>query len=144
MADDISDFLQQTKTDVEAVQYSGSDAFNRVWIVPVVDVERLLAIPRWPTALINDAGGTLDPVNGKVWTRQMDITVVDCVPRDHVGEESTLAVLNRGEALVAALEWNDTDGIFLAADSVVEALPVDNDLLIMAKSYTFTYQIQRA
>lgn len=144
MADDVADFLQQTKTDVEAVQYSGSDAFNRVWIVPAVDLDTVLKIPRFPMALINDAGGELSPVNGKVWTRQMDITILDVKPRDHAGEQGTIQILNLGEALVAALEWNRTDGLFLAADSDVEAVTVKKGLMIFTKTYTFQYQIQRS
>lgn len=144
MADDIADFLTQTKTDVEAVQYSGAAAFHRVWIVPAINLNLLLQIPRWPVALMNDAGGVLDEVNGKVWTRRMDITIIDCVPRDHVGQESVLAVLNRGEALVAALEWNRTDGLYLAADSDVEAVASPTGLILVQKTYTFAYQIQRA
>ena len=144
MADDISDFLNQTKVDVEAAQYLAANAFNRVWIVPAVNLEMLLQIPRWPVALINDAGGELDPVNGKVWTRSMDITIIDAQPRDHVAEKTTLEVLNRGEVLVAALEYNRRDGIYLVADSDVQAFATATGLIMVQKTYTFAYQIQRA
>lgn len=144
MADNISTFLTETKTDVEAVQYSAATAFPRVWIVPAVDLAKLLKIPRWPTALINDAGGQLDPVNGKIWTRRLDITIIDSVPRDHVGEQSTLKVLALGNALVTALEHNSNDAIYLAADSDLQALPYGTMLMMLTKTYSFEYQLQRS
>ena len=144
MSTTIADFLIQTKVDIEAVQLSGSNAFHRVWIAPAVDVNTLLHVPRFPVAIINDGGGVLDPVNSKVWTRRMDVTVIDCVPRDHVGENSLDGVLDRGEALIAAMEWNRTDGLYLAADSDVSPVVAPNGLVFIRKTYSFEYQLQRA
>jgi len=144
MSTDVYDFLEQTKTDVAAVQYGGGAAFPRVLIVPAVNIDHLMREPRWPAALINDAGGVLDEFNHKIWRRRMDITVVACRMRDPWSEVSTQDLLDRGEALVAALEYNTTDGIYLAQDSDVMAFVTNLGVAVVQKTYTFAYQIQRS
>ncbi len=144
MSSTIADFLIQTKVDVEAVLLTGVAAFYRVWIAPAVDINSLLHIPRFPVAIINDGGGVLDAVNSKIWDRRMDITIIDCVPRDHMSENSLDGVLDRGEALIAALEWNRTDGLYLAADSDVAPVTAPNGMVFVRKTYSFAYQLQRA
>ena len=144
MSTDIYDFLAQTKTDVQAVQYNAANAFPRVLVVPAVNIDHLMSEPRWPTALINDGGGQLDEFNHKIWRRRMDITVVACRMRDPWNEVATQDLLDRGEALIAALEYNTTDGIYLISDSDVTPFVTDMGIAIVQKTYTFAYQIQRA
>ena len=143
MATDIKDFLDQTKTDIIALG-GGTPTFDRVLIMPVADIEILMQNPRWPAAIIVDGGGTLDEHNHKLWKRTFDVIVVDAHPRDTFGEESTRQMLDLGEALVAGLEYNNTDGLFLEADSDVQTEITMMGLMIAAKTYTFAYEIQRA
>ena len=141
MSSDIKDFLDQTKVDIEAL--GGGTAFLRVLIVPAVDIERLMQNPRWPTALMWDGGGTLDPHNHKIWTRILNVTVVTAHPRDTWGEESARQLLDLGETLTAGLEQNTTDSVFLAADQDDEIETTLMGTLIVNKVYRFEYQLER-
>lgn len=142
MASDIKDFLDQTKVDVAAL--GGGTAFNRVLIVPLVDIDVLMQNPRWPAALINDGGGELDPHNHKIWRRVLEITVVDSHQRDPWGEVSTREMLDLGETLVAGLEYNNTDSLFLEADSDIAAEFTRLGVMIVHKTYTFAYKLRRS
>lgn len=140
MADDIKDFLDQVKTNVEAV--SGIIA---VYITPGIDLDRVMQIPQFPMVLINDGGGELSEFNGKLWTRRLELTVVNHAPRDHVGEEATRLLLDLGESIVAALEYDDDDAVYLVGDSDIEAAPYGGTgTVIVSKTYAFSYQIQRS
>lgn len=139
MSSDVKDFMDQTKSDIIAL-----GDFARVLIIPAVDIQLLMQNPRWPTALMNDGGGILDEHNHKLWRRILNVTVVDAHPRDTWGEESTRQLFDLGEALVAGLEYNVNDALFLEADSdiVVETAPLG--LLIVHKTYSFAYEIERS
>lgn len=139
MSSDIKDFLDQTKADIIAL-----GNFNRVLIVPAVDISLLMQNPRWPTALMNDGGGVLDENNHKCWRRVLNVTVVDAHPRDTWGEESTRQMFDLGEALVAGLEYNTNDSLFLEADSDIETTATVLGLLISWKTYSFAYEIERS
>lgn len=135
----IADFLKDVRTRVEALA-----TFDQVWIAPFIDVERLLMIPRFPAAIIVDSGGEYDAFNGKIMVRQFSITVLDAHPRDHIGEETSLALLDLGETLMGALEYDTDIDIFNAGDSDLEALGTDTGILILAKTYKFTATYERA
>lgn len=139
MSSDIKDFLDQTKVDIEAL-----GDFDRVLIVPAVDIQLLMQNPRWPTALMNDGGGELDPNNHKLWRRALEVTVVTGVPRDTWGEEAARQMLDLGEALVAGLEYNTNDSLFLEADSDIAVETTSMGIMIVHKTYTFAYEIQRS
>ena len=141
MSTDIKDFLDQTKVDVQAL--GSGNTFLRVLIVPAVDIELLMQNPRWPTALMWDGGGTLDPHNHKIWTRTLNVTVVTAHPRDTWGEETARQLLDLGETLVAGLEYNITDSIFLAAESDTETEVTPLGVLVASKNYAFEYELER-
>lgn len=142
MSSDVKDFLDQTKSDIEAL--GGGATFNRVLILPSTDLELLMQNPRWPTAVLTDAGGVLDEHNHKLWRRTLEVTVIDAHPRDTWGEESVRQVLDLGEALVAGIEYNTLDSLFLAADSDIASETTAMGLLIVAKTYAFTYELERS
>lgn len=136
--------MEAIKTRVAAVVDGGAAiAFPRTMIVPFLDVERLLKNPRWPAALITDNGGTLNERNGKIWTRSFSVSVVDSHPRDHVGEETALALTDLGDYLLAALEYDTDMDIWNAGDDDLEALGTDAGVLVLVKTYRFTAEIQR-
>lgn len=143
MANEIKGFLQATKVDVIALG-GGTPTFNRVLVTPGVNIQRLMQNPRWPTALLIDGGGELDQHNHKLWQRVLNVTVVDSVPRDTWGEEATFQLLDLGEALIAGLEYNTTDALSLEADGDIEIEETPMGLLIVSKSYSFAYELQRA
>jgi len=140
----VSTFLSDVKTRTEAVMNGGSVAFLRVWVAPFLDVERLLSIPRWPAAVIFDNGGSLDPHNGKIWTRQFSVAILTSHPRDHIGEETTHNILDLGELLMTALEYDTTIEIFNAGDDDLEAIGVDESIMVLVKTYRFTAQFERS
>lgn len=139
----VSDFLTDVKTRVEAALNGADPAFLRVWVAPFLDVERLLLIPRWPAAIVFDNGGTLDVRNGKIWTRSFSVAIVTCHPRDHIGEETTHQILDLGELLMNTMEYDTDIEIWNAGDDDLEAVGVDESILILVKTYRFTAQFER-
>lgn len=142
MSSDVKDFLDQTKVDIEAL--GGGATFNRVMILPSLDMEIVMKNPRWPTAVMLDGGGTLDKDNHKIWTRTMEVVVIDAHPRDAWGEESVRQVLDLGEVLIAGLEYNINDSLFLEGDSDFASEVTTLGLLIVGKSYNFEYELERS
>ena len=135
----IRTFLNDVKTRVDAI-----GSFNQIWVAPFVDIDRIVKIPRFPTAVIVDNGGTIDPYNGKIMTRQFSITILDTSLRDHIGEESSLDILDLGEGLVSALEYDTTIEIFNASDEDLEAFGSDSQTLVLAKTYNFVSEYVRS
>ena len=141
MSSDIKDFLDQTKVDIQAL--GRGNTFLRVLIVPAISIEILMQNPRWPTALMWDGGGVLDPHNHKIWKRVLNVTVVTSHPRDTWGEESARQLLDLGEVLIAGLEYNTTDSVFLAQDQDDEPEMLPLGVLIVSKLYKFEYELER-
>ena len=145
MAGQIRTFLEAIQTAVLAVVDGGAvKQFSRVDIMPFLDIERLMRIPRWPAAVIFDNGGTLDQYNGKIWTRLFSIAVIDCHPRDSIGQETVLQIHDRGEFLIDRLEYEEDLNIFTAGDDDLEAIGHDNGLFVLVKTYRFTAQFERS
>lgn len=137
-------FLEDLQTKVAAVLNKQSAiAFPRVWIMPGVSVGRLLINPRWPTATINDEGGEVARYSRDFDERVVSVTIIDCWPRDHVGERSLLEVLDLGDQLVDALAYNTSESIFRIADSDVSAFETEGGLIFVAKTYRFRYELRR-
>jgi len=139
MSNDIKDFLDQTKVDVDAIA-----GINRTVISYAFDIELLTRIPRFPCAVLADAGGELDEFNGQIWRRFLDITIVVNIPRDSFGEEATRELLDLGDLLTAALEHNTTDTVFLAADSDSESIATESGVILLSKTYRFSYMLDRS
>ncbi len=142
MASDIKSFLDATKVDIKAL--GGGTAFLRVLIVPAIDIELLMQNPRFPTALMWDGGGELDRHNQKIWTRTLNVTVVTAHPRDTWGEESVRQLFDLGKTLIAGLEYNTTDSVYLAHDSETPVEQTPLGMLIVSKTYEFAYELERA
>ena len=134
----IRTFLEDVRTRVEAVVDGGSvKQFDRVWIAAFVDLESMLTIPRFPAAVIVDGGGETDRINGQIMTRQFSVTVVDAHPRDHMGEEAVLQVIDRGEFLTAALKYDTSIEIYNASDDDLVAIATEMGLMVLMKTYRF-------
>lgn len=137
-------FMESIRTRVAAVvDGSAATVFARVWIAPFLDLNAMVRIARWPCAIIVDNGGEYDPYNGKVMTRRFSVSIMECHPRDHIGEETSLQILDKGEYLVTALEYDTDIEIFNAADDDIEAISLETGLLILLKTYNFTAQFVR-
>jgi len=140
----IRTFLESIRTRVEAVvDGSAATVFSRVWIAPFINLDQMVHIARWPAAIIVDKGGQYDAYNGKIMLRQFSVSIMDCHPRDHVGEETSLQILDKGEYLVTTLEYDSDNSVFNASDDDLEAIALESGLLILLKTYNFTAQYLR-
>ena len=137
-------FMEAIKTrGVAVVDGSAVKVFPRTMIVPFLDVERLMKNPRWPAALITDNGGTLNERNGKIWTRNFSVSVVDSHPRDNVGELTVKELWDMGDFLLTAMEYDTDLTIWNAGDDDLEAVGTDAGVLVLVKTYRFTAELQR-
>lgn len=137
-------YLENKRTQIAAITDGGPLAFNLVRILPTDDIDNVLRLPRWPQAVIVDKGGTIDPLNGKVWDRIMSVTIFVMMPRDPAGEKAVEELLRKGDILTSSLEYDETDSaIFLIADSDFEAVEFEEGAIVVSKSYHFRYSIER-
>ncbi|MCZ7608498.1 MAG: hypothetical protein M5U25_21135 [Planctomycetota bacterium] len=140
----IRTFLESVRTRVAAVvDGSAVPVFTRVWIAPFLNLDQVVQVPRWPAAIIVDKGGEYDLYNGKIMTRRFSVSIMDCHPRDHVGEETSLQILDRGEYLMTAMEYDTDIQIYNAGDDDLEAIALESGLMILLKTYNFTAQYLR-
>jgi hypothetical protein len=142
-------FLEAIKARLEALEESaGVPLFKRVWQAPFLDVKRFMQNPSYPAAIILDRGGSWNPHNGQVVTRRFAVGVIDCVARDHVGEASMKAVLNRGDIMADELMHGGDDEaayqVMEVLDGDLEAVGDDEGPLIMlCKEYPCTAKLDR-
>lgn len=140
-------FFEAQRTAIAAVEItSGVKAFPRVWVAPgqTLDIERLLRVPRWPTAVILDGGFTTEKSNGKIRRGQFDVAVVSCKQRDQVGDATALEIMDLGDVLAAALEIDVDNAIFAAGAGKQDSITWGDTLLVVARRYTFEYALRMA
>jgi len=104
----------------------------------------LLRIPRWPAGVIIDKSGSLDPFNSKIWNRKFSVKVIDSKPRSAIGEESLLRIMDIGELLITAFEYDTDAEIFNAPDDDLEVIGIDTNILLLVKTFNFTAQFERS
>jgi hypothetical protein len=142
-------FLEAIKARLAALEESASvPLFKRVWIAPFLDVKRFMQNPTDPAAIVLDRGGSWNPHNGQVVTRRFAVGVIDCVARDHVGEASAKAVLNRGDIMTAELMNGGDDEaayqVMEVLDGELEAVGDDEGpLIVLCKEYPCTAKLDR-
>ncbi len=136
-------FFEAIKTSLEAVQYNAADAFAVVHISPVLDLDALIQVPRFPMAVIVPGPTTLNPANSTVWSGSFDVVMLSLVPRDHIGTEATLDLEDRAESMIDSLNYDNDASVFYAANTAAEALLLKTDVFIVYKTYTFNYSLER-
>jgi hypothetical protein len=143
---DVHTFLDAKRDDIAAIQDGGSDAFNRVLLVPIIDIDMLMeGTARWPAAFVTDGGGQLDNLNGKLWTRRMLVTVMDNIVRSDFGVRSLEQVLKKCDLVQDALEHTRSDSeIFMVADTDAQVEVLDEHTMFVYKTLTFQYTIEKA
>lgn len=143
-------FFEAIKARLVALEESpGVPLFKRVFKAPFLDIARFMSNPSHPAAVILDRGSTENPNNGQIVTRRFSIGVIDCVQRDHMGEATMAAVLNRGDIMAAALITGGADEdayqIMEVLDSSLEAVQHDEGpLLVLCKEYPCTAKLDKA
>jgi len=138
----LNTFYTAIQTRVRAIQSGGVDQFPRVFITPEVDIEPLLAVPRFPCAIITPGSDSIDTMNGKIRTGRFTITVIVMRMRDHVNEQATLDLLDLGDLLITAMEWDNDNSIYNAGVGQLSSLTLD-DKVVVGLSYDFAYTIRR-
>lgn len=137
-------FIETIRTAVLAVEVSaGVKAFARCWVAPYLDLEQLLEVPRWPACVISDKGFSINQSNGKVKRGAFEVAIVMCKPRDHVGDATMLEIMDLGDLLVAALEYDSDNSVFNAAAGATDSVVTEAGLLVVARKYQFTYEMKR-
>jgi hypothetical protein len=139
-------FFEAIRTAVGNVEVSpGVKAFGRVWVQPgqTLDLVPLLRIPRFPCAVINEAGFTVNIVNGKVKSGTFTVSIVTCKTRDPLGESALLENSDLGDLLLAALEYSTADCIFRAAGGATTSVARQATLILVGRTYSFVYEMRR-
>lgn len=138
-------FYETVRTAVGAVVNGSSVVqFPRVWIMPFLDLDKLMQNPRWPTAVIIDKGWTLNQSNGKIKSGAFDVVIVDAHPRDHVGDKTVLEIMDKGDLLVTALEYDTDNAVHSAGAGATDSITLDGGLIVVARTFTFTYELRRS
>lgn len=138
----LNTFYTAVQARVRAIQLNAVDQFPRVFVSPEVDIEPLLSIPRFPCAIITPGPDSIDLLNGKIRNGSFTITVVVMRMRDHVNEQATLDLLDLGDLLITALEWDNDDSIYNAGVGQISSITV-NDKVVVGMSFDFRYTIRR-
>lgn len=129
-------FLDSVVTTVGSVS-----GINKAYRGATVDPDRLMRIPRWPKAIIQDMGGQIDQYSGTIYDRQMAITLVSFRPRDATGTEAAKELGTLSEAVVDALTHTRTaNAITLVGDLEEIAESVGQGEVYM-KTLLFSYSI---
>lgn len=137
-------FYEAIRSAVAAIEVSaGVKAFARVWIAPYLDMDALLRIPRWPACVISDKGFSINQSNGKVKTGSFEVAIVSCTPRDHVADMTTLDIMDLGDLLVTGLEYDSDNSVNNAAAGATDSIITEAGLMIVARKFTFTYELRR-
>lgn len=132
----VSAFLRRLKAVIDDVAGVG-----RCVITSGVTIDKLLNDPVWPTVMVNDAGGIIDPVNGVLWDMRADITLLNVVSADAFGDEDTLELEKLSDDVMAALNYLEDEGVYLAADSSVDSDQEEEGSVILRKSNRLAYTI---
>ncbi|MCP4549243.1 MAG: hypothetical protein GY835_22550 [bacterium] len=133
--------LQQIHTRMEALQVGGT-TLSQVRHVPRLDLENFLRVPRFPAALIFDAGGTYHKNTPELRQGSVHVAIVDYVPRDHDGQAALESVEAWADGTVDLLGYSQADAMWLAADSEVSSASV-NDGLVVYKVMSFGHVLRR-
>lgn len=138
-------FFETIRTAVGAVVNGSSVVqFPRVWMMPYLDLDKLLQNPRFPTAVIIDKGWSLDAANGKIKRGAFDVVIVDSKPRDHIGDATVLELMDKGDLLVTALEYDSDNSVFSAGAGATDSVTLDGGIIIVARTFNFTYELKRS
>lgn len=136
-------FYTAVQTRVAAIVNGTPVAFPRVFITPDINIEKLVASPRWPVAVITPGLDSIASTNGKIRTGEFMITILVHRPRDHVNQVAMLELLDLGDLLITALEFDNDDSI--TNQSTGEANTVNFDsTVVVGLSFTFRYTIRRS
>ena len=145
MATTVKAFIVAKKAQLVALTSGSDKLFNSVWIGPNTDINRLLTFNRTPMADISDQGGELQMPNQKVWDRVFGITVVANRPKDPVGQQSTIDLMDIGDQLLTALTNDRTDSaVFCYLDTEEFMVTTETGNLFVAKTWYFRYSIEVA
>lgn len=143
---DIFDFLEETETRLRAiVNGASSPIVFHTDIVPFLDIEEILKIPRWPAGIIVDGNGTFNEFNRDLWDRTFSVALIHAVPRSQTGRYTLKDLWARSRFLIDGLSYK-TAGISVwnASDGEVDAILHKTDLLMyVMKSFTFHAKFDR-
>lgn len=137
-------FYSAIRTAIGAIEASvGVLAFSRVWIAPYLDLDVLLRIPRFPACVISDKGFSINQSNGKVKSGAFEVAVVTCTPRDHVGDATMLSLMDLGDLLISAMEYDTDNSVHNAGAGATDSVVTEAGLIVAARKYMFTYEMRR-
>src|SRR5690606_23538659 len=88
-----------------------------------------------------DAGGEIDPHNGVLWRMNADITIIDTVDADTFGEENFRDLQKLGDAVVAAVLYNESESLYLAAQDSMDSEQDERGQVYIMKSYRLEYML---
>ncbi len=145
MASTVKAFLQAVQTTLGTLQYSGADAFAKVWITAGLNMRGVKATNRMRACLVNDAGGALGRHDrtGAFAQRRLTVTLFSVYARDPVGESQTLELLDLYDLVVDLLHGDATNGIAYVEDSDIAPVDEITDAMVKTKTITFSYEIRR-
>lgn len=135
----INDFL-----DSKVARLVNLGIFATVSRAAVIDPDAMMAVPRWPKALVIDMGGELAPSNGKLWTRAMAVVIAVHEPRDEIGARASVELLELASRVADEFEGDRRDsGIVLVNDSDAVLEPMPGGGMFFTKTLLFMYEIEK-
>lgn len=116
---------------------------NRAERSAVVDPDRLMKIPRFPTGIVTDLGGSVDPFSGEIYERNFAITIAVLVPRFTLGGEASKALGTICEAVVEEFTHTREDSSIRLLADTDEVAEGTETAEIYLKTMAFTVDVLR-
>lgn len=129
-------YLDSIVTRVAAIS-----GVNRCERAANVDIERLSKIPRWPTVVITDMGGSLDPYSGSIYNKQFAVSIIAMVPRGPLGGEASKDIATVAEAIVTELTHTRDHGEITLYADIGETVEGSNSGEIYLQTFIFNYLV---
>lgn len=127
--------------DSIVTRVAGVTGVNRCERAAVVDPEKLMKIPRWPTVIISDEGGAVDPFSGDIYNKQFSCTIAALVPRGTLGGKASEDVATVAEAIVAELTHTRDHGEITLYAEAGESFESVDGREIYLKTLIFNYLV---
>lgn len=156
MASPIKTFLEAQAARLAALTHdygegAGAETlFPRVWIVPDVDDQALINDARFPTALVQDEGGTRHADNYAIDQRTFAVTIVIETNRDGLHEFATKEMLElidkveQGDGSHPGLIYDTENSVRSMGDSATVMRVYENGLVLVMKKLVFGYELLRS
>ena len=129
-------YLDSIVTRVAAVT-----GINRCERAAHVDIDKMVAVPRWPQAIVSDFGGEIDPFSGDIYIKRFAVTLAVLVPRGTNGKEASKKLAEISEAVVAELTHTRDHGEITLFGEMGEVAESSGTAEVYMQTFLFNYLV---